>query len=76
MGLFVDFDNLDFHSLTNCQDFRRVVDAAPGHISDVQQTVNTAQIHKGTVFCDVFHHTVHTVAFGQFADHFSALFGT
>ena len=53
-----------------------MVDAAPGHIGDVQQTVNTAQIHKGTVFCDIFHHTVDTVTFGQFADHFSALFGT
>jgi hypothetical protein len=52
-----------------------VVDAAPGHVGDVQQAVDTAEIHEGAVFGDVLDHAVHDVAFGQLADDLGALLG-
>ena len=53
-----------------------MIDAAPGHVGDVQQPVNTAQINKRTVFGDVLDHAVHSLTFGQVADNLGALFGT
>ena len=76
VGIFVDLDDLHFDSLTDRQDFRRVVHAAPRHVSHVQQTVHAAQINERTVFGDVLNHTVHGLAFVQVADNFSALFST
>jgi hypothetical protein len=52
-----------------------VVDAAPGHVGDVQQAVDTAEVHEGAVFGDVLDHAVHDVAFGELADDLGALFG-
>ncbi len=76
VGFLVDLDDLNLDGLADRHDFRRVVDAAPGHVGDVQKPVDTAQIHERTVFGDVLDHTVDGLAFGQVADHFGALFGT
>ena len=75
MRFLVDLDDLDFHRFADCDDFGRMVDAAPGHVGDVQQTVDTAQVHEGPVFGDVLDHTVDGVAFLDFANHLGALFG-
>ena len=53
-----------------------MVYTTPSHVGHVKQAVYAAKIHKRTVFSDVFHNTVNTVAFSQFADNFSALFST
>ena len=71
----VDLDDLDFHRLTDRHDFRRMVDAAPGHVGDVQQTIDTAEIDEGAVFGDVLDHAVHGIAFLDFRDDLGALFG-
>ena len=76
VGFLVDLDDLHLDGLTDRQDFRRVVDAAPRHVGDVQQAVHTAQINERTVFGDVLDHAVDGLTFGQVADDFSALFGT
>ena len=52
-----------------------MIDAPPRNIGDVQQTVDTAQINKGTVISDVFHHPVHLLAFQQIGNDFIACFG-
>jgi hypothetical protein len=75
VGFLVDLDDLHFDSFTDRQDFRRMVDAAPGHVGDVQQAVHTAQVNEGTVFGDVLDHAVDHLTFGQVADDFGALFG-
>src|SRR6056297_97836 len=75
VGFLVDLDDLHLDGLTDRQDFRRVVDATPGHVGDVQQAVNTAQIDKGAVFGDVLDDTIDILALGQVADHFGALLG-
>jgi hypothetical protein len=75
VGFLVDLDDLHLDGLADGQDFLGVVDAAPGHVGDVQQAVDTAEVHEGTVFGDVLDHTVHDVAFGQLADNLGALLG-
>ena len=75
VGFLVDLDDLHLDGFANRQDLGRVVDAAPGHVGDVQQAVHTAQIHEGPVFGDVLDHTVDRLAFGQVADHLGTLFG-
>ena len=76
VGVLVDLDDLDLDGLADREDLRRVVDAAPGHVGDVQQAIDAAQINEGTVFGDVLHHAVDDLTFGQVADDFGALFGT
>ena len=76
VGLFVDLDDLNLHRLANRKDFRGVVHTAPCHVGHVQQTVDTAKVHKRTVFGDVLDDTVHSLAFGQVANDFGALLGT
>jgi hypothetical protein len=75
VGFLVDLDDLHLDGLADRQDLGRVVDAAPGHVGDVQQAVDTAEIHEGAVFGDVLDHAVDDVAFGQLADDLGALLG-
>ncbi len=52
-----------------------MVDATPGHVGDVQQAVDAAQVNERTVFGDVLDHAVDRLTFGQVRDDFGALFG-
>jgi hypothetical protein len=75
VGFLVDLDDLHLDGLADRQDLGGVVDAAPGHVGDVQQAVDTAEIDEGAVFGDVLDHAVDDVALGQLADDLGALFG-
>ena len=39
-----------------------MIDAAPGHVGDVQQAVDAAQVNEGAVIGDVFDHAFHDLA--------------
>ena len=71
VGVLVDLDDLDLDGFADRQDLGRVVDAAPGHVGDVQQAVNTAQVDEGTVFGDVLDHAFDRLTFGQVGDDFA-----
>src|SRR6056297_1822027 len=75
MRVLVDLDDLNLDGLADREDFRGVIDAAPGHVGDVQKAVDTAEIHEGPVFGDVLDHTVDRLAFGEVGDDLGALFG-
>ena len=75
MSILVDLDDLHLDGFADRQDLRRVVDPAPCHVGDMQQTVHTAQIDECAVFGDVLDHTIDGLALGQVADHLGALFG-
>ena len=64
VGFLVDLDDLDLDGLADRQDLGGVVDAAPGHVGDVQQAVDTAQVDEGAVFGDVLDHAVDRLALG------------
>src|SRR6056297_680829 len=75
MRVLVDLDDLNLDGLADRQDFRGVIDAAPGHVGDVQKPVDTAQIDEGAVFGDVLDHPIDGIAFRKLADHLGALLG-
>ena len=56
--LFVDLENLDLDFLVDRHDFRRMVDAPPTHIRDMEETINTAQIDKSAKVGDVLDDTL------------------
>src|SRR6056297_1513677 len=75
MRVLVDLDDLNLDGLADREDFRGVIDAAPGHVGDVQKAVDTAEIHEGPVFGDVLDHTIDRLARGEVGDDLGALFG-
>ena len=62
LRLRVDADDLHLHRVADVEDLGRVVDAAPGHVGDVQQAVDAAQIDEGAVVGDVLDETVDDLA--------------
>jgi len=53
LALTVDFDDHDGDLLADLDDLARVADAAPGHVGDVQQAVETVEVHERAVVGDV-----------------------
>ncbi len=50
--------DLGFELLADMHHFGRMLDTAPGHVGDVQQTVDSTQIDERAVVGDVLHHTL------------------
>ena len=44
----VKADNLNFNCLTNLKSFRRMVDTLPSNVSNVQETVNAAEVNASS----------------------------
>lgn len=72
--LGVELQDLGGQFLTNRHHFGRVTDTAPCHVGDVQQAVDTTQVHEGTVFGDVLDHALNDRAFAQRFHQLGALF--
>ena len=75
LGVLVDLDHLDLDGLADVQDLARVVDPAPGHVGDVQQAVDAAEVDEGAVLGDVLDHAVDGVALAEARDDLGALLG-
>ena len=57
--------NLGFQFLADVHHFGRMLDTTPGHVGDVQQTVDAAQIHERAVVGDVLDHALDDGTFLQ-----------
>ena len=75
LRLGVDADDLHLDRVADVDDLARVVDAPPGHVGDVQQAVDAAEIDEGAVVGDVLDHAVDDLALGQLGDDLGALLG-
>src|SRR3989454_163639 len=64
-GLAVILENHHFDTVADHVDLRRVADAAPRHIGDVEEPVDPAEVHESAVICDVLDGAVHELAFGE-----------
>src|SRR4029453_5329698 len=53
LGLPVELQDLDPDLVADVQHLAGVVDAPPGHVGDVKQSVDAAQVHEGAVLRDV-----------------------
>src|SRR5262249_51284505 len=72
----VDLDDLDFDFLTDFNDLRRMRNALPAHVGDVQQAVDAAEVHERAVIGDVLDDAAATLALGHRADDLGTLFRT
>ena len=72
--LGVELEDLGSDFLTSCDHLRWVTHTTPCHVGDVQQAVDTAQVHECTVFGDVLDHTIDDRAFFQSLHQLGALF--
>ena len=76
MRLGIEADHLNVQGLADLQHFGGMVDAAPGDIGDVKQTVDTAEIDEGAVIGDVLDHAFEDLAFGQVGNQLRTGLGT
>ena len=63
LALEIDLEHHDFHFLVHLDHLARVVDPAPGHISDVKQAVDATEVHEHAELGDVLDHTGTHLAF-------------
>ena len=74
MGVMVDLDDSNLDRLTDCQHLRRMVDATPSNVGDVQQAVDAAEIDEGAVIRDVLYNAVDDLTFFKVGDDLVTLF--
>ena len=72
--LLVELEHLGGDFLADLQHFRRMTDTAPGHVGDVQQTIDATQIDERTVVGDVLDHALDDGAFAERLEQLGALF--
>ena len=62
LGVFVELQDLDLDFLANLNHLRWVGDAAVGHVRDVEESVDAAEVDERTVVGDVLDHAIHDCA--------------
>ena len=73
VALAIELEDFDIHFLSDFHDLARVLDALPGHIGDVQQPVDTAEVYKRAVIGKVLDHALHGLSLLQVLQQFLAL---
>src|SRR5256885_982217 len=53
--LAVELEHYDFDFFADSDDLRRVIDAPPGHVADVENAVDAAEIDEGAIAGNVLH---------------------
>src|SRR6185295_8619090 len=64
-GLSIVFEDADFHLVADVEHFRRMADTAPGHVRDVEQPVDAAEVDECSVIRDVLYHAMNQLPFLQ-----------
>ncbi len=75
LRLGVDAHDLHLDRVADVDDLARVVDALPGHVGDVQEAVDAAEIDEGAVVGDVLDEALDHLALGQLGHDLGALLG-
>ncbi len=75
LGRRVVLQHDDVDLVVDLEQLRRVTDAAPRHIRDVQQAVDAAEIDERAVVGDVLHDALEHLAFGKRLERVLLLFG-
>ena len=71
--LVVDVENHHLDLVVDLHHFRRVIDAAPAHIGDVEQAVDAAQVDERAEVGDVLHDALAELADFQLLEQFALL---
>src|SRR5262245_27400176 len=73
LTLAVELEDAHVDLVTDGDDFRRMLDALPCHVRDVQQAVDAAQVDERTVVGEVLDRAAHDGAFLQLLEQLGAL---
>ena len=73
--LAIELQDAHFDLIADLDDFRRMLDALPRHVGDVQQAIDAAQVDERTVVGEVLDRAVHHGAFLQVVHERAALGG-
>ena len=63
LGLGVELEDLDPHVIADLEQLRGVRDASPGHVGDVQEAVDAAEVDEGAVLGEVLDDPLDDLAF-------------
>jgi hypothetical protein len=74
-GFAVEFEDLDRESVADLDDLGGMVDPSVGHVGDVEESVNAAQVEERAIFGDVLDHTLHHHVLFQVGKGFGTFFG-
>ena len=75
LRLGVEADDLHLDLLADGEGLRRMIDALPGDVGDMQEAIDAAEIDERAVVGDVLDHAVEHLAFGQRAHQAGAVLG-
>src|SRR5205085_11996058 len=75
LRLGIEADDLDLDVLPDIESLGGVIDAPPGDVGHVQQSVDAAELDKGAVIRDVLDDAVEDLALLEAGDEFRALLG-
>jgi hypothetical protein len=73
LTLAVELEDAHFDFVADVDDFRRMLDALPRHVGDVQQAIDAAEVDERAVVGEVLDHTLDDRAFLQLVEQFAAL---
>ena len=73
LTLAVELEDAHVDLVADVDDFRRVLDALPRHVGDVQQAVDAAEVDERAVIGEVLDHALDDRAFLQLVEQFGAL---
>ena len=71
--VLIEIEDNDIDLLVEGNNLLRMVDSAPGEVCDVDETVNTAEVHEYSVVGDVLDSTLKYLTFLELADDFCLL---
>ncbi len=73
LAVEIHVEDLDGNLVSDLDDLGRVVDVAPGQLGDVNESVDAAEVHKGTEVDDRRDRTLEDLTLGQVAQNGSPL---
>jgi hypothetical protein len=56
-------EHTHFDTIADVEHFRRMSDTAPGHVRDVEQAIDPAQVDEGSIIGDVLDHPLDQLPF-------------
>ncbi len=71
LAFAIELEDAHFDLVADVDDFRRVLDALPRHVGDVQQAIDAAEVDERAVIGEVLDHALDDRAFLQLVEQFA-----
>src|SRR5687767_1089494 len=71
LALAIELEYLYLNSVAYSKEISRALQASPGHVGNMQQPVNSTQVYKGAVVCEILNLTLYDDVFFDLAQRLS-----